>query len=75
MFRTNIILTAVTYVKSYGIAYREIYRITWDFYVIIAKTFNPRTVWNIKLNIELSKEYRPYVSLSIIVVFEIPSTW
>lgn len=42
MFRTNIILTAVTYVKSYGIAYREIYRITWDFYVIIAKTFNPR---------------------------------
>lgn len=43
MFRTNITIpTAVIYVKCHGIAYREIYRITWDFYVIIARTFNPR---------------------------------
>lgn len=43
MFRTNITIpSAGLYVKSHGIAYREIYRITWDFYVIIAKTFNPQ---------------------------------
>lgn len=36
MFRTNITIpTAVIYVKSHGIAYREIFRITWDFYVYL----------------------------------------
>lgn len=40
MFRINIILIVVIYVKSYGIVYWEIYCIIWDFYVIIVRIFN-----------------------------------
>lgn len=37
MFRTNIILTAVTYVKSYGIAYREIIVLHEIFMLLLQK--------------------------------------
>lgn len=70
---TNItILTAVIYTEV--MAYRVIYRITWDNYVTITKIFNPRCEICMKSNIESLQEYRPYVDL-LIIVFEIASTW